>query len=62
MKKLISLFAMLLIASNVSFAATELGEDAAADCISTRQSGRFQQGLSDGESPVKVESEQSVIR
>jgi len=61
MKKLFTLIAMFLIAGNVAFAA-ELGEDAAADCISTHQSGRYQEVLSDSDAASEQQSGQSTSR
>lgn len=61
MKKILTLIALFLIAGNVSFA-SELGEDAAADCISTHQSGRYQEVLSGSDAATEEQSGQSSSR
>jgi len=59
MKKVLTLVALLTI-SNFSFA-SELGEDLAADCVSTHQSNRSQEVLTDADATeTRVESSSSV--
>ena len=59
MKKVLTLVALLTI-SNFSFA-NELGENQAADCVSTHQSNRSQEVLTDADaSEVATKSSSSV--
>ncbi|MBH47945.1 MAG: hypothetical protein CME71_07205 [Halobacteriovorax sp.] len=58
MKKFISVLFLSLLVTGVSFAG-ELGENMASDCVSTQQSSRFQQTLSDGQSSEVEQSSSS---
>jgi len=55
MKKLLSIVFLTILASNVAFAA-DLGENMASDCVSTQQSSRFQQTVSDAPASSTVDS------
>lgn len=58
MKKTLSLIALLMITCSASFA-DGVGENLAADCISTHQSSRFQEVVADADAPVETSSESS---